>query len=141
MKFKYKKMSDGLVRPIISVEISYKKTQLRLSALVDSGADFCLFPAIIGEQLGIDVKSGTKGTIYGVTGHPRDYWLHDVHLAVSPNVKNGYLFDPVKFQAKVGFMESLNNGVFSLLGRKSFFEQFIVKFVEKHSEVELKIWE
>lgn len=61
MKFKYKKLAPGLIRPIIPITLHYHNQSVTYEALVDSGADMSMFPAQIGELLGIDIKSGQKG--------------------------------------------------------------------------------
>lgn len=55
MTFHYK-MVDGYWRPIILIEVIYKRSSIRHEVLIDSGADYCVFNAEIGEALGIDVK-------------------------------------------------------------------------------------
>ena len=46
MKFNYKKLTKGLDRPIIRIELKNPRSQQQISflALVDSGADICLMP-------------------------------------------------------------------------------------------------
>ncbi len=45
-----------LLRPIISLGLSYKKSSIRYEALIDSGADFSIFPIEIAQKLGILLK-------------------------------------------------------------------------------------
>lgn len=63
MKFKYKKYGPGILRPVIPIEILYKSRSVPYEVLVDSGADFCIFDAEIGELVGIDVASGEPQTV------------------------------------------------------------------------------
>jgi len=60
MKFKYKKYAPGILRPVIPIEIIYKNRSIPYEVLVDSGADFCIFDAQIGEILEIDITSGEQ---------------------------------------------------------------------------------
>lgn len=64
MKFDYFKLplskrSDffghSVLKPIIPVQVSNGKNKLEYAALIDSGADFCIFDAEIGECLGLDI--------------------------------------------------------------------------------------
>ncbi|MEK7517963.1 MAG: hypothetical protein AAB583_05405 [Patescibacteria group bacterium] len=51
-----------ICRPIIAVRLSanYKMYPTVINCLVDSGADFNLMPADIGEYLGLNIKKGKK---------------------------------------------------------------------------------
>jgi len=66
MKFPYSKFSlpnklsffgNHLLKPIIPIGISHKDKKIKYLALIDSGADFCIFDAEVGKYLGIDIKS------------------------------------------------------------------------------------
>ncbi len=75
MKFDYLKLplserSDffgtSILKPIIPIEIGYEGRPVKYFALVDSGADFCIFDAQIAELLGIDVRSGKLEEFGGI---------------------------------------------------------------------------
>ena len=75
MKFRYHKLSlkdrspfFGLtiLKPIIPIKIIVKDKELNYEALIDSGADFCIFDAEIGEYLGIDILSGSQEVFGGI---------------------------------------------------------------------------
>jgi hypothetical protein len=74
MKFKYKKYGLGILRPVIPIEIIYKDRAVPYEVLVDSGADFCIFDAEIGEILSIDIISGEKQEVAGITGVAKPSW-------------------------------------------------------------------
>lgn len=130
MKFPYKKFLRGAfpatVRPIIPLKLSYKGTTLAHEALVDSGSDLCLFDAEFGELLGIDIESGEKTEVGGVTGAAAPYYWHDVTL----NVGGHY------FQTRVGFMRAIASD-YGILGQDGFFNFFVVKFDYRKEVVEL----
>lgn len=98
--------------------ISYGNVQThRIEALVDSGADRCLFHASIGEALGIEVQKGIEVPFGGVIGGSigRIYY-HNVRLSVAGElieITAGFSYE-LSFQA--------------LLGRNGFFDNFIVTF-------------
>jgi hypothetical protein len=79
MKFEYKRYrtNDGsdLTRPIIRVLINNPRDPRSISiayeALVDSGADFCVFPAEIAELLQIDLTAGEERHAGGVVASER----------------------------------------------------------------------
>lgn len=54
-------------RPMVSIRISYgHRLSLLFDALVDSGCDRNLFPAIIGEEIGINFKKAKPIVIGGI---------------------------------------------------------------------------
>ena len=72
MKFRYLKFpleaahpffGIAILKPIIPVEISSRARSLRYAELVDSGADFCILYAEIGEALALDVRAGMLSPI------------------------------------------------------------------------------
>ncbi|MFY9463212.1 MAG: retropepsin-like aspartic protease [Candidatus Sungiibacteriota bacterium] len=128
MKFKYKKYGPGFLRPVIVIEISYQGRTVPYEVLVDSGADFCIFDAQIGELLGLDVVSGKPHTVGGITGAVETYYVHAVTLKVG-----GW-----HYAAKVGFLPNIARLGYGVVGQKGFFDLFVVKFDLIKEEIELK---
>lgn len=106
--------------PLIPVRLSYNhgKQTPRIEALVDSGADDCLFHSDIAHGLGIkSVEDGIHATTGGIVpGVKTDVFFHQVNLWVGA--------DMIKLMA--GFSKGMSVG--ALLGRRGFFENFIVTF-------------
>ena len=138
MKFSYSKFplpnkltpfGDYLLKPIIPIGVFYKDKKIRYLALIDSGADFCIFDAEVGEYLGIDIKSGEKMTFKGIQGaNDAEAFLHKVILNIG-----GW-----DHKITVGFSYQINKSGFGVLGQKGFFDIFIVKFDLLKEEIELK---
>ncbi len=130
MKFRYKKLSTGHVRPIIPVTIKTKSNEVDFFALVDSGSDTCLFPGELGEFLGIDVEAGTLEQVGGVIeGQRRSCYIHRVTICVG-----GW-----EYKVKVRFMPDLSRNGYGILGQHGFFDQFThVKFQKPKDVVEIK---
>lgn len=130
MKFPYKKLPYGVVRPIIPVEVRYKDKSVNYFALVDSGADISLFHEEIGKILGIDIENGKKGYVSGVTqGELQAYYIHEIELNVG-----GW-----PFKTLVGFMPTLSKNGHGLLGQKGFFDLFkSINFDYNKKEIEIK---
>ncbi len=92
MKFDYFKLplperseffGDSILKPIIPIGISVANRNLRYAALIDSGADFCIFDAAIGEELGIDIRLGKRVNFGGVQERGgSDAFLHKVTLNI-----------------------------------------------------------
>lgn len=117
----------ALYVPIIQVNISTHHTILaiEIKCVLDSGSDFNLFPAIVGEKLGINIMQGKKREHTGIGNNTIAAYEHTVKLFV-----HGY-----SFETKVHF--SYKNKI-PLLGRHSFFRFFKqVTFNEKALQVEL----
>jgi hypothetical protein len=131
MKFAYKWFASGIERPIIPIIVRNPVTQqsVRYHALVDSGADQCIFAGEIGELIGLDVEAGSEHTVSGVVaGQTRPYYLHDVEIEVGGWRK----------PAAVGFMPDLAPNGHGLLGQAGFFDLFsFVKFERPKGTVEL----
>jgi hypothetical protein len=85
MKFAYKRFASGIERPIIPIIVRNPATgqSVRYLALIDSGADVCVFAGEIGELIGLDVIAGRARTVSGVVaGQTRPYYVHNVELEV-----------------------------------------------------------
>jgi len=137
MKFKYRKIFVGpslafpqrefVLRPIIPISLIYKKKSLRYEALVDSGSDYVLFPAELGKKLGIDIESGKKESVSGVSGPALNIYFHHLVIEIAGH----------KFKVYAGFAENINQN-FAILGQNSFFVTFIINFNLKKKELEIK---
>lgn len=126
MKFKYKKYSPYVIRPVIPIEVAYKSQSIQQEVLVDSGADNCIFDAEVGETLGIDVKKGKMSQAAGITGKPAPIYKHTIKINVGGydyNIEAGFKYDYY--------------WPYSIVGQIGFFSLFIVKFDFKKEEVEI----
>lgn len=134
MKLKYRKSSSPapfskrqkLNRPIIPVSLRSNTDSLRFEALIDSGADFCIFPTSIARKLGIDFTS--LKTIYfsSATGDTVKGSVSGIDLDIGEG----------QFKTKIVFADLPGN--IGILGQYGFFDKFIVKFDLARKEIELK---
>lgn len=76
MKFRYKKYGPNILRPVIPIEIIYRNKSVPYEVLIDSGADFCIFDAQIGEILGVPIEEGEKFEVAGITGEKEPIYFH-----------------------------------------------------------------
>lgn len=127
MKFKYKQLAPGLFRPIIPVTLHYQGHTITYEALVDSGADMCMFPAQIGELIGIDIQNGRKGTLGGVVGKTVDAYYHDIDLEIGGNITH----------VTAGFTEEskFDHG---FLGQRGIFNSYTIHFFYRKGTLELR---
>ena len=138
MRFKYLKFrllerskffGNSVLRPIIPIGIAHNKSTLKYAALIDSGADFNIFDAELGEYLGIDIKSGLREAFGGVQERGgAEVFLHNVTLNVG-----GW-----NYKTAVGFSYDIAKHGYGILGQKGFFDIFIVKFDFLKEEIELR---
>lgn len=131
MKFNYKRLSDGIQRPIIPVTVRNPRTKqsIRYFGLVDSGADSCIFAGEIAELIGLDIATGRRLSVSGVVeGEQRPFYLHQVEVEIGGWTK----------LTTVGFMPDLSNNGHGLLGQSGFFDRFsFVKFEYLKGTVEV----
>lgn len=138
MKFKYFKFplpgrseffGTSILRPVIPVEITVENTTVRYDALIDSGADFCIFDGGLGEVLGIDVESGKLLEFGGVqASQPSRAYLHEITISVGGS----------SHKILAGFSYGIAPSGYGIVGQKGFFDIFTVTFDLAKEEVELK---
>lgn len=139
MKFPYLKLlldhrsalfGSSIPKSIIPVKISYKNNTVKYAALIDSGADFCIFDAEVGEYIGLDIKSGQKEMFGGIqeSGGAAVAFIHEIILSVGGR----------DYKTKVGFSYDIAKHGFGVLGQKGFFDIFAVKFDLLKEEIELQ---
>ena len=111
--------SKTIYSPILDTYLFYKNKQIHFSfqSVVDSGADFCVFPAKFGELIGISIKEGTQIPTFGVGGKETLYF-HTVEIGI---VIKEQIW---KFHCDAGFSFKMNMKGIGLLGRKGFFDLF-----------------
>ncbi len=128
---KYKDREGNLVQlPIVSVRITRNKMSLPLWGLVDSGADVTLLNASFAQLFRIDLKQGKSIPLVGVMEGPEfAAYLHQVNLAIKGVGSADTL---------VAFTDSEKYPDLVILGRRGFFEHFIIKFEEHKKQIEIE---
>lgn len=106
-------------RPALPLALGYggAATQFRFLSIIDSGADHCVFPAIYGRQIGINIESGPTVFSNGVAGGSVAYF-HNVKVAFAIQGT------PYAFDCFAGFMPSMDQLGIGLLGHHGFFALF-----------------
>lgn len=115
-------------RPVIEIGISHKGLIIPvIEALVDSGSDKNLFPAWIGERLGVNFNERNYKFIYGIGGIEIKAFTQKVKLHL---VK-------YTFETEVDFSYEQN---IAILGRDGFFNLFkSIKFREKERFLDIEL--
>lgn len=137
MKFPYRKLlldpsspyfGSFILKPVIPVTLMANDMTLRYAALMDSGADFCIFDAEIGEYLNIPVREGSREVFGGIQAQgASEAFLHDVIMNIGGR----------NYTVKIGFSYDIAPHGFGILGQKGFFEIFRVSFDYSGREIEI----
>src|SRR5947209_13981215 len=129
--FKYQTTgSSTFPRPFLPVILRYANRLVKVKALVDSGADFCMFDGALLELLAPDLNLNTLEQISlgGVAGVATGYVLHieigvEGHFFPTPAVFS-FDFSPDEFGG--------------LAGQLGFFDTYTVEFQRKAMQFVLK---
>ena len=116
-----------IVRPYATIFVQKKDTGIYLQRflVVDSGADFTMFPKKDAYAFGIDLeKETTRSKIFGVGGQEIVYLYENLEIKVGD----------VKLRIPCGFID--RNDVPALLGRQHFSELFAVCFKDHKTKFE-----
>ena len=112
---------EKFYKPEIKIVVEYQNKKIKLFALVDSGADSCLFPGDVAEVLNIDARLGIRIDYVGLGNEKVPFYFHEVKIYVG-----NYWF-----KTMAGFT-TRPIGTTALLGQQGLFENFIVTFNHKN---------
>jgi hypothetical protein len=117
LKFDYIKIGK-YKRPIIPVRISFKSNSVNTPALIDSGADFNLFPMGIAESLGIKLNLDKPITFNGVGSEMPSMtgYMAVIDLMVFSKGEH------ISFSTPITFTNEIPSNGISLLGEFGFFD-------------------
>lgn len=139
MNFKYRKFpvdpnncpfpnKKSALRPVVQIDFENSKSNFGYLVLIDSGADYCIFHASIGELLKLDIKSGKPLTFFGTSGEPQKAYFHKITFKIG-----GY-----SHTCEVGFSYDMEKLAYGILGQEGFFNKWNVKFEYQKENIELK---
>ncbi len=129
MKFRYKNYGQGILRPVIPIEVIFNNKSVDYEVLIDSGSDLNIFSSEIGDLLGIALTKEDKGEVSGITGKSKPFYFHNLDIKVGGNLYK---------DIRVGFLEDIGKYAYGVVGQKGFFDIFIVKFDLVKKEIELE---
>ena len=117
-----------ILKPLIRVALRYKGKKHTLLALIDSGADACLFPRDVADLLGIDVRAGKRQNFTGIgDNNVVPFYFHEVEI----------LIDKYQIKTEAGF-STKSIGESGNLGQRGFFDQFTIVFDRPNKVIEIK---
>lgn len=115
----------AVLRPHLTVYLQNGDVRLGTIALVDSGADHCLFPSSLAAELDIEVPNIRRSAFAGTSGTTQHAYFDVVQITVlDPRTHE----DAFTFTADVGFCEDLDTDGIGYLGLQGFFSIFEVAF-------------
>ena len=121
------KAARYVYRPVISLTLFSGSNEVTFDALIDSGADECIFPGWIANSLGYNIYKGKQKIFSGIGGSVLAY-LHKTHLQLND----------VKFAVDVYYSHEWDDMPFGLLGQAGFFAHFDIRFNYKEKFILLK---
>ena len=108
-------------------------------ALIDSGADSCIFPASVAESLGISIPNANASRFSGSSNEVQVAYYERVTATIlpmdAPNIESNQA--PINFPLYAGFCESLEHVGMGILGLEGFFSRFSVNFHYAQSYLEI----
>jgi hypothetical protein len=115
--------SDGdgpdVAVPVLRVQLGMPGTKIQpgvfIPTIVDTGATYSLFPAEVGEDIGLEVEDGPIEETRVSNGQTMEFFVHQVRL----------WFGEYHVDIKAGFGEEVD---FPVLGRVGFFDHFKITF-------------
>lgn len=127
MIYRYFKVTPKISRPIIPVILKSSKNVALYSALIDSGADHCIFSLDIAEAMDIKLNLRTKTKVSGIGKEEIDGFWGEIEFRVSGKI----------YTAKVLFAK-INEYGYGILGQRGFFDHFDVKLSYQKQTIEVK---
>lgn len=115
------------IRPVIPITLINGDDKISCLAIIDSGADLCIFHAEMGEQIRIDIESGKLQNFTGISGQQKTAYFHDIKIEVG-----GHEFD-----CFVGFSRDISDMPYEMLGQVGFFSLFNVTLDFCRKKIEL----
>lgn len=116
-------------RPIISIQLISGQNKQGCYAMIDSGADNCIFQASLGEIIGLTIESGKIDHFGGVSGKEQlTAYFHDIQIEVGGH----------RFNCWAGFSRDIEDLPCGILGQVGFFSLFDIRFDYNKKRIELK---
>jgi len=118
------KIFGKIHRPIAEVRFWSNRLDdwLKITLIIDTGADYTILPLFYAEYLGINLKTDCKvHTTYGIGGHEKVFLLRDALIRLGP----------WECQIPVGFISNPN--IPPLLGRQKCIEIFSLTLLKHRS--------
>jgi hypothetical protein len=135
MKFPYVEIlglaEDRIFRPMIPVTFVANKKEFKTYSLIDSGADYSIFPIEMAGMFDLKISDQPRYDIMGAGGNSFTVYKSPIEI---DHIIQKRGFRDIKCKSFVYFAES---GSTILLGQSGFLDQFKVVLNGKNREVEI----
>src|SRR5271165_4117831 len=119
-----------IARPLLVVKLSCKNgSTFSCVAIVDSGADHCLFPASFANALGLDILKMKSNLVGGVGSSANTTYYDTIEID----------FGAGGFEAYVGFTSGMDSHGVGLLGQVGFFDRFEIMMSHKTGQFHINL--
>jgi hypothetical protein len=129
VRFAYTSIKPTIpLRPYLTVFLrNGSRTTDTVMAVVDSGADYCIFPDDLAFQLGLDLAQAQPWFVYGISGVRQPARVAGVSLGIIGTDQNRALDE---IQINCVFCTNFEFGS-PLLGQNGFFSNFLTTFHQR----------
>ena len=135
LSYNYKKFNTVL-RPIIPITLKFNDKETDYFALIDSGADLCIFPKSIAERLEIDLSNAQILDFSGVQAQINSKaYLVAIELGLR---SQDTVLPLIYFHAPILFSNDVLDNNFGIVGQLGFFSEFEVKMNYAKELIELE---
>lgn len=115
---------QSIKRPVLAVVLEKNGKSITGLAIVDSGADNCLFPASFAGALGIPVPNQNVYVFSGTAETPQIAYFETVSATIWSNHGD----KPLQFDLYAGFCDTLEHVGIGLMGQDGLFSRYQVQF-------------
>lgn len=127
MIFPYFELTSRIRRPIIPIILKSRSKLILYSALIDSGADYCIFSIDTAKALDVKLRLKDKVEFISVGDEKITGFLTWIEMKIGDNI----------YKTEVIFADISDFG-HGILGQKGFFEHFDVKLSYKNQIIEIE---
>lgn len=127
MIFHYENIAPHIKRPIIPIFLKSKTSFIFYHALIDSGADYCIFSSDIADLLNIKLSLKKKVKFFGVGKEEVKGIWEEIEIRIGN----------VMYPTKIIFAEISDFG-HGILGQKGFFDHFDVTLSYQKQLIEIE---
>lgn len=105
-------------RPILPIILLHNTSQVRCGGLIDTGADFNVFPSAISHILGIDLSQAPMMRLHGISEEPIEAYEVKIRLGIGVR----------QYETGLFFSDSFRLSDTGLLGNLGFLNRFFLEY-------------
>ena len=122
-------------RPILQLTLQRGNQSVAAFAIVDSGADECIFPASLGLALGVPIPNPNVYVFSGTANQPQNAYFDNIHVQIWSFSNPAQVV--LSFDLYAGFCDTLEHVGLGLLGQNGFFSRYRVTMDHANSLLDI----